>query len=239
MVKDASSTQRFVTGEPAGHASRRNQRGAAVFVVVMVLTLLTAVGVFAIRAASLGSSAVGYERQNTQNHYVGEYGMLSVITELSTTRRSAYVDQMTKPNSVSGTNDKCWATKDLSNPGAGVFVPCYRVYAHEVQNVLPNGRQLFDPSSADGGTLLTPGSLGPVPLDGDFVVEMTDLGPVGAPVAGTDVGGTGPRFRYLQVTLTSMGQVRPSGDPTTCVDSSAALAGNEMGRAFVVIGPLP
>jgi len=212
---------------------RAQQRGAAIFIVVMVLTLLTAIGVFAIRAATLGTATAGYDRQNTQNHYVGEYGMLTVVSELSTTRRSAYVTQM------GIAHDKCWATKDLTDPSPGIFVPCYRLYAHEIQNLLPTGRQLFDPSNADGGTLVTPGSLGPAALDGDFVVEMTDPGPVGAPVAGTDVGGTGPRFRYLQVTLTSIGQVRPSGDPTSCVANSAALAGNENGRAFVVIGPLP
>jgi hypothetical protein len=223
---DAPRSHPIVTG-------RAHQRGAAIFIVVMVMTMLTAIGVFAIRAASLGSATSGYDRQNTQNHYVGEYGMLAVVSELSTTRRSAYVNQMTTAH------DKCWATQNLADPSAGVFVPCYRLYAREVQNVLPSGRVLFDPSSADGGTLVEPGSLGPAPLDGDFVVEMTDPGPVGIPVAGTDVGGTGPRFRYLQVTLTSLGQVRPAGDPTACVGNTAALAGNETGRAFVVIGPMP
>lgn len=217
---------------PVG-SSRAHQRGATIFIVVMVLTMLTAIGVFAIRAASLGSITAGYDRQNTQNHYVGEYGMLSVVTELSSTRRSAYVKEMTSAH------DNCWATKDVADPSSHIFVPCYRLYAKEVQNLLPTGHLLFDPASADGGTVTAPGSLGPAPLDGDFVVEMTDPGPVGAPVAGTDVGGTGPRFRYLQVTLTSIGQVRPSGDPAACVNNSAALAGNETGRAFVVIGPLP
>jgi PilX N-terminal len=218
--------------KPFGN-DRANERGTAIFIVVMVLTMLTAIGVFAMRASSLAGATSGYERQNTQNHYAGEYGMLSVVTELSTTRRSAYVTQM------STANDKCWATKDVTAPGGGVSVPCYRLYAKEVQNVLESGRVLFDQSSGDAGGPVTPGSLGPSGLDGDFVVEMTDPGPVGAPVAGTDVGGTGPRFRYLQVTLTSIGQVRPAGDPTSCVDNTAALAGNEAGRAFVVIGPMP
>jgi hypothetical protein len=212
---------------------RAGERGAAIFIVVMVMTMLTAIGIFAIRAASLGSSTSGYDRQNTQNHYVGEYGMLSVVSELATTRRSAYVNQM------STAHDKCWATQNLADPSANVFVPCYRLYAREVQNVLPSGHALFDQSSADGGTLVQPGSLGPAALDGDFVVEMTDPGPVGAPMAGSDVGGTGPRFRYFQVTLTSLGQVRPSADPTICDTNAATIAGNETGRAFVVIGPMP
>jgi hypothetical protein len=211
---------------------RATERGAAVFVVVMVLTMLTAIGVFAMRASSMANLASGYERQNTQNHYVGEYGLLSAVTELSTTKRSAYVQKMGK-----GT-ETCAAAKGVTNLGTGV--PCYHLYANDVAKAVTSnfsGRMLFEPASGSGSALV-PGSLGPVPLDGDFVVEMTDPGPVGLPVAGTDVGGSAAKFRYLQVTLTSVGQVRPAGDPASCT-AGAVVAGNETGRAFVVIGPLP
>jgi hypothetical protein len=77
-----------------------------------------------------------------------------------------------------------------------------------------------------------------VALDGDFVVEMTDPGPVGKPVEGTDQGGSAVKWGYKQVTLTSVGQVRPAGDPAACA-AGAVVAGNEAGRAYVVIGPLP
>jgi hypothetical protein len=210
-------------------ARRAGERGAAVFVVVMVLTMLTAIGVFAIRASSMANLSSGYDRQNTQNHYVGEYGLLSAVAELSTTKRTAYVQQMGK-----GT-EKCAANK-----GLGDGVPCYHIYAYDVgKSVSSNfaGRPLFEPPSGSGSALV-PGSLGPVPLDGDFVVEMTDPGPVGLPVAGTDVGGSASKFRYLQLTLTSVGQVRPGGDPASCI-AGAVVAGNETGRAYVVIGPLP
>ena len=211
---------------------RHGERGAAIFIVVMVLTMLTAIGVFAIRAATLAQAASGYDRQNTQNHYVGEFGLLTAVAELSTTKRSAYVDKMGKGI------ETCAATKGVTNLGSGI--PCYHLYANDVAKAVASnfsGRQLFEPPSGTGSSLL-PGSLGPVALDGDFVVEMTDPGPVGLPVAGTDVGGSASKFRYLQVTLTSVGQVRPAGDPTACT-AGAVVAGNEAGRAFVVIGPLP
>jgi hypothetical protein len=220
---------------------RKNERGAAVFIVVMALTMLTAIGVFAMRAASMAVAASGYDRQNTQNHYVGEYGLLGAVAELSTTRRTAYVDKMGRGV------EQCSAVKGVQNGGGAV--PCYHLYANDVQKAVTesfSGRSLFEPSSS-AGTTLTPGSLGPASLDGDFVVEMTDPGPVGMPVAGSDVGGTGPKFRYLQVTLTSTGQVRPSGGGNCngvvtsggTVDVQGQLAGNETGRAFVVIGPMP
>jgi hypothetical protein len=219
--------------------SRGDERGAAIFVVVMVLTMLTAIGVFAVRASSMAGAASGYERQNTQNHYVSEFGLLGAVTELSTTRRSAYVTKMAQ-------GEDCMATRGMVLPtGGATKAPCYTLYAKNVQDSVSqnfNGRPLFESSSADAGTVTTPGSLGPAALQGDFKVEMSDPGPVGMPVAGTDVGGTGVRFKYLQVTLTAIGQVRPASDPTCDPNSSAntaGIAGNETGRAFVVIGPLP
>jgi hypothetical protein len=211
--------------------SRASQRGAAVFVVVMVLTSLTALGVFAVRASSMAGRAAGYERQNTQNHYVGEYGLLSAVTELSSSRRSAYVQKMTSASN----SETCSANK--GRKGA----PCYPIYANDVQKSVSSNfgnRPLFE-QATPATTPPVPGSLGPAGLDGDFVVELTDPGPVSLPVAGSDVGGTGTKFKYLQLTLTSVGQVRPAGDPTACAPSVTAVAGNETGRAFVVIGPLP
>jgi hypothetical protein len=222
-------------------AARAGERGAAIFVVVMALMLLTAVGVFAIRAASLAGAASGYDRQNTQNHYVGEYGLLGAVAELSSGRRNAYVDKMSKGV------ETCAAVKGVQN--AGGSVPCFHLYADDVQKAVTasfSGRPLFEPASGSGSTL-TPGSLGATSLDGDFMVEITDPGPVGMPVAGSDIGGTGPKFRYLQVTLTSTGQVRPGGGgacvgvatSSGVVDVKGSMAGNESGRAFVVIGPMP
>ena len=66
---------------------------------------------------------------------------------------------------------------------------------------------------------------------------MSDPGPVGLPVAGTQASGTSV-WRYYQVTLTSVGQVRPAGNSGVCDTSTAGIAGNETGRAFVVVGPI-
>lgn len=219
---------------------RHGERGAAVFVVVMALTMLTAVGVFGIRAASLANAASGYERQNTQNHYVSEYGMLGAVAELSSSRRTKYFSDMRKGQ------EQCSAVKGVTDPVGPV--PCLHLYANDVQTAVTanfSGRPLFEATSASGSTIV-PGSLGPGWLDGDFVVEITDPGQVGQPVAGSDLGGTGPKLGYWQVTLTATGQVRPSGvnnceDVATGsgqVDVKGAAAGNETGRAYVVVGPM-
>jgi hypothetical protein len=153
------------------------------------------------------------------------------VAELGSNQRNAYLEAM-----KSG-KDTCQATKGLTYADGGA-VPCFHIFAKEVQDRLGN-RALFQASSAGDGGALVPGSLGPAALDGDFVVEMTDLGPVGVPVAGSDQGGTGPNLHYMQVTLTATGQVRPSASTAACDEKSAIVAGNESSRAFVVIGPMP
>jgi hypothetical protein len=197
--------------------NRSQERGVAIFIVVMVLTLLSAIGVFAIRAASMATQASGYDRQNTQNHFASEYGMLAATTELGSSRSNGHIRKM-----LLGV-DTCAANSSLDAGGA----PCYHLYAADVQ------RNVTSPLFAPGGAS-APGSLGPpspTPLEGDFDVEITDPGPVGILVAGDDLGKT--KSKYMQVTLTSTGQVRPSGDGGI----ACAAAGNETGRAFVVIGP--
>jgi hypothetical protein len=216
-------------------ARRRDERGAAIFVVVMVLTMLTGVGVFAMRAASLAESASGYDRQNTQNHYVGEYGLYGAVAELSSPRRNIYYDRLKTGK------EKCLATKGLPPSSTGI-VPCAPIETGEVQAaVMSNfsGRPLFEPATMTSAGKVTPGSLGPGGLDGDFRVEMSDPGPVGLPVAGAQQNvQSGTVWRYQQVTLTSVGQVRPAGNAGVCNPVAAGVAGNETGRAFVVIGPI-
>jgi hypothetical protein len=127
----------------------------------------------------------------------------------------------------------CAANKGVANLGKPV--PCFQLSAKDVADKVSanfSGRPLFEAPSGSGSALV-PGSLGPVALDGDFLVEMTDLGPVGPPVPGTDLNGN---WAYEQLTLTSVGQVRPAGDPAACT-AGAVVAGNETGRATVVFGP--
>ena len=49
------------------------QRGAAVFMVVMVMTIAAAIGIFSMHSASLADLAVGYSRQSTQAALIAQY----------------------------------------------------------------------------------------------------------------------------------------------------------------------
>ena len=209
---------------------RTSERGATIFVVVLVLTMLTGIGVFAVRAASMANLAAGSTRGETQNHYVSEYALHGAINELGSPRMDEYVRRL-NPSKMD-TMDTCLALKGTSSGDAGA-VPCLKLYMTDMQ-LNTGGRTFFQAASStgDGGSTVVPGSLGPTANEGDFVVEVTEPVATG-PVAGASLSGGAPN-KYLQVVLTSSGAVRPTG---ACDDKTATMSGSESSRAFVVIGP--
>ena len=95
---------------------------------------------------------------------------------------------------------------------------------------------LDDGGSLGPGPAYDPGKSQPGNAQPDWVVELTDPGPAG-PVAGTDQGGTGIAGKYVQMTVTGVGQVRPrSAGQAACGsadDKAAAMsAGTKTTRAI-------
>lgn len=216
---------------PGRLASRASERGAVIFVVLLVLTVLTAIGVFAARMAGLNQRVAGYDRQSTQTGYVAEYGATALASELAGPRKQAYTDQM------KAASDTCAALQNLPNAGAGY--PCYQVRAGEFEKRLEEdgltGVHYFDPS---GSSFNAAGQS----VSGDFRVEMTDPGPAPGTVPGTESGGLTRGFSNMQFTLTTIGQVRPSsaaGDGGTCTDpseqESAQVSGTRSARVYITV----
>jgi hypothetical protein len=205
-------------------AGRPSERGASVFIVVMVLTLLTAMGIFAVRTTSMADVAAGYDREASQAQYLAQYGTLAAAAELGSGTASAYVEKMRS-------GETCRANYGVDLTLTPIPL-CYKLFMSEL-----GARTMADSSNG----ILDPASLTPASntLVGDFVVEMTDPGPAGSPIAGTDVGGTGTSFRYTKVSLTTTAQVRPFDGSAACTQAGAASAGQQTVRAHVVIGPLP
>lgn len=215
-------------------ALRARERGASVFIVVLVLTMLTGIGLFAARSAMLATEASGYERQMTQTHYLTEYAVLSATSELSSTRREAYVKLMaTQPD------PNCTSVKRISDNNWVTNRTCYRFGYKDLENVLKlqpgNNSFLIAPTPPT-----TPGSLGQTLLDPDFVVEMTDLGPATPPVAGTDLTSSGAaNVQFVSVTLNATGQIRPYAVGPNVDLAAGRSASVELSRAHLVVGPLP
>lgn len=193
-------------------------------VVILVVTMLMGIGMFAARSATLATSASGYNRQMTQTHYWTEFALLTATAELSTLRKGAYVTMMQQKPATD-----CASAKNLTT---NTFVNNYTCYVFgyaDLDLALKNegsNSLILNPS----GT--TPGSLGKKLLDARFEVEMTDLGPAMPPVDGQDLTGGGA-LQYRSVTLNANGQIRL---PTAA--GSPASASTELARARLIIGPL-
>ncbi len=212
--------------------ARRRERegGAVIFVVAMTLAVLAALGAYALNSASIEIKTAGYERQNTQTHYLSEYGVLAAMQDISPDRGQVYLDLMT-------TNPDASCT---SLPGASFVVPnklsraCRRMGSVEIARGLattpPVALVPFDKSAPT-----VPGSLGLIPVDGDFYVELTE--PTVAPPPpgmGTQLGG----MCFVQMTVTSIGRTLPQIDNASAHTTALfAGAGVETARARVVGGP--
>lgn len=212
-------------------ARRQQERGAAVFIVVMVVTLLTAVGIFAIRSASLVDVASGYNRQGLQTEYVADYGVLLAAHELSTQAVSAYTSV-----AQSGTDD-CLATNDVNRTAVGEPF-CYAFQSAELgQRFGPNG--LFEASEGLPGTLIDPVGEDKDDvenLEARFVVEMTEAFQTGN-VRGADLSSN--QLVPVQVTLSARGFVNPPrADDAVCTDAAAAGGIQEV-RSHVVLPAVP
>jgi hypothetical protein len=216
----------------ARHRGRQDERGAAVFIVVMVVTLLTAVGIFAAHSASLVDMASGYSRQNLQTEYVTDFGVMLTSHELSTQAVSAYTQV-----AVSGT-DTCLATNDVDTTTVGKPF-CYAFQSEELAQRFDQSGGLFDDSPELPGSLVDP--LGADADDVDdlearFIVEMTEAFQTGS-IEGADLSSN--NLVPLQVTLTARGFVNPPrADAAVCTDA-AASGGIQEVRSHVVLPAVP
>jgi len=222
-------------GKQTGRRTRGSERGAVIFVVLLVLAVLTAIGVFAAHAAGLNQRVSGYSRQATQTEFVAEYGATAVVNELSSRTGQSLMDQL-----KSGA-DTCSALAGLPDAGAGY--PCYQRNAAEVARQLQNQgltNMYFDP---DGGSL----GASNASVVGDFRVEMTDPGPAPGKVAATELGDRATNFKNRQITITAYGQVRPAStsDPDGGVCSTpeeqaaAQMAATRAARVYVTVRNVP
>ena len=197
----------------------------------MAVTLLLAIGVLAVRNAALADQAVGYSRQSSQTMAAAELGTSAAIAEFGANKAAAYVAQMiSQPETC------------LANTATYPTAPCARMFRADLQQSIganyPNVT-LFQAQNVTGGE---PGSFGMASrMMGDVYVEITERGPTGRPVAGSDLGGTNPGLQFAKVTITTTAQVRPNpgvGAEDTCNQGVAAVTSKKMIRARVVVGPI-
>lgn len=236
----------------ARRRGRGRQRGATIFLVTLVMTLLAALGVFAARATSLAGRASGYLRQGEQTHYLLQHGMALALNEVD---RGKNVYGSKNTNSAV-TNQTCSTTSTFP----GVTIPCVKFttdptsgdgmgsFGQMVNRAqLQAGKSPVPPLSLPNVADLSvaPGSLGASRLLPSMYVEMTDFAEMDRTPPGYAVSGGGSQFHFRQATLVGWGQVGPypaNGPTASCSDAtekgSALVVSREAGRGQIIFGPI-
>jgi hypothetical protein len=215
--------------------SRGRQRGATLFIVLLVITLLMGIGTFAARSAAVATSASGSERQSLQARYVAEYGLSFAAAKLSNGGAQSYLQQMrTPPASV-----LCYG-QNVSMPQRS----CYRMLYADMQNdVASGGYNACEPAVISSSA---PGSLGGLRVvngtttwaECDFSVELADLSE-GFTMPGFDLGHGHP-LKFWYVNVASTGQARIVNTGAGALDPiSAESSGTQLIRGRILVGPFP
>jgi len=216
-------------------ASRASSDGAVMFVVAMTITVLAALGAWALQSAAMEVRMAGYERQNTQTHYLSEYGVLAAMQSLNATYAPAILPVAVV--GVGGVRAQCLSAPTQNNASASCMAKaCFRWSASQSTLNIYNTAYTYpataapyaiDPSSVTG---TTPGSFGLTSMQGDFAVELTE------PVQGPAQAGTSG-MNFYWVTLTSYGKTQQSTSPNNTALYNSE--GDEVLRTRVLAGPIP
>jgi hypothetical protein len=200
----------------------------------MTLAVLAAIGAWAMQSAATEVRTAGYERQNSQTHYLSEYGAFVAMQDMNPTLGPVFF-----------THAYCQPDSCVSAPTGGVtgtpnrmLKSCLRlgtstdVSAPLLGAAGANTTTLGSPISPYGGDAgtTTPGSLGAIPMQGDFWAEFTE--PVPTQCAGTS---TSNGLSCYQMTLTTAGITQQQASNTTALYGSEGV---ELQRVRVIAGPM-
>jgi hypothetical protein len=200
--------------------SRGAERGAAVFIVIMVVTLLTAIGVFAARSASLVDVAVGYDRMAVQTQFLSEYAGRLAVTEFGHPLKAAtYQKALNDPDA----DEVCHSNASFATSDDTKHAPCYKFDTSDLDAIVKENYSdatVLEAQSADTG-----GSLGPRlgggtnSLEGALMVEVLDAFQSYDPPPGNDQGNTSRTPKPFQFTITSWAQVRSIAEDQQSLDN--------------------
>lgn len=182
MVKPTRSRRRRRTGE----------RGAAVFIVVLVISMLTAIGVFAASSATLSTTSSGYARQATQTQHLTELGVHAFLAQMEDRGGLADIKQVRRLSEEQG------ITPDIAECPLG---ECTSWVRQDLEDQAAEA--LVDPSASP-----LPGSLGHAGIDWDVRIDVGDIHPTSAPGYAAP-GTTGSTLKYCLATMYGRGALWP------------------------------
>lgn len=176
------------------------EEGMAMLLVLMLIVMVSAAGVFAAQSTALEVRSAGYLRQAGQTHYVAESGLVAAIDEMRSNCQG-YLGIM-----------RANAATAATPPGLAAPPLSYRFYYDDFTTrvVTPGG--LFQPPTSGAGGLRVEGSLGTGLLQPGFVTTVTIIGDSLNPQVGFPAGGSlGPRVQMLTMEFASDGRTQLQG----------------------------
>lgn len=219
---------------------RGGERGAAIFVVVLVITLLTGIGLFAARVTGSVDAAAGYARQAAQakalSLYATQMSAAVLANEYDRIRLDMQAAEATATSSMCMTN------------GLRGNAPCALRRHPDLDRVSKTSLRK-DNTVLVAQTEELAGSLGPRTntsgpdgVEGNLLIEYFER--VSAPrVAGFDQGSTASgQAHTFEYGVTASAQIRPvisALNANWCTpDSEAASANVQAIRAYVVVSEM-
>jgi len=210
---------------------RRAESGAVMFIVAMTTAVLASVGIYALMAASNEVRTSGNERQNTQTHYLSEYGVLGLTHEMAASKAQFYFGlMMTNPDA------QCVSLPGVPSTAAPVTRACRRLGKVELSTAWQGAPVTVAYASQYPFTPgVIPGSFGPVPTTGDFFVELTEPLQAQAPARyALDL-----HFCFIDMTANAVGITQPNGWQLVSNPTATYLGeGLEVQRARIMAGPI-
>ena len=145
---------------------RRQERGAVLFIVAMTLAVLASLGLYALAASTNEMRQAGYERVNTQSHYMSEFAAVAAANSIDYQTAQTYVNMA---NDVSKRDKNCISLPAINSANSTLLsagetrTACYRIGKTEM--------------ATQWGTMTAlpaTNPFGPYTNTGDFYAELTD-----------------------------------------------------------------
>lgn len=214
-----------MVSKPRPRTTRRNasERGATLFVVVLVITLLTGIGLFTVHSSALLARAAGNERQALQTTYLAELGTLLALSSIGADPQS-YVDLASKTENY----EDCRATQGIDT---SIYGPQKCIELPDNKMAPPTGAT---PWASDSFGTAKDVQTGTYATTGKFDTETSDIDIAGAVVPGFPNGA----YVFVTAKITTTATLQPVEAATACVENVMQTAGQHMTRAHVKIGPV-
>lgn len=181
----------------------------------MVTTLITAIGIFALRNVSQIDQAVGFSRQSAQTNALAELGTTAAMAQIGA--MGSYYPGLMSQGLL------CSANGLVANPNH----TCFKMDRETLEQVTAqhNGETLLEPSVAGSET----GSFGPLAnATGIVRIELTEKHATNTLIPGSP--GTA-----MDVTLTTLATVSPISLTADPCDGVSSMAVKKVMRAHVIV----